>query len=122
MSARNLERYIIILMNNGSEISKIELVRHLSPILIERIVRSLPIKAYTLSSSNRIILNINIPYASQKKKTQHEAGDVSYDALNKSLIIYFEKYEDDFENIGRVIEGLDNLKNLKTGFLVTLKL
>ncbi len=122
MSFASLEKYIINLLYEGNVICKLEMIRYLSPILIERIVRALPIKGLVLVSKNKVLINIPIAYGLSKGKFNHEEGNVAYDAFNKALIIYLGSEADNLENIGRVSEGLSNLSKLKTGMFVTLDL
>jgi len=122
MSSEQLEKYIINVIDNNAVISRLELIRHLNPILIERIVRSLPVSSFILVFKDRILLKIGTSYAVTKKKTEHVEGDISFDSLNNALVIYTERTVDDLETIGKVREGLENLYKLKTGGFVLLKL
>jgi hypothetical protein len=121
MSFKDFEVYEILVNNNEHAISKLTLIRHLSPILIERIYRSLPIKAFTISLKNKLFLNINISSSATRKIFNHSVGELSYDAIQKSIIIYFENETDNFEKIGYVSEGLENLKNVRSGLILSLE-
>jgi hypothetical protein len=121
MSFKDFEVYEILVNNNEHTISKLTLIRHLSPILIERIYRSLPIKAFTISLKNKLFLNINISSSATRKIFNHSVGELSYDAIQKSIIIYFENETDNFEKIGYVSEGLENLKNVRSGLILSLE-
>ncbi|HLI45972.1 MAG TPA: hypothetical protein VKU94_02125 [Geobacterales bacterium] len=122
MNSEQLEKYVVSVVENDKILSKIELIRHLNPILIERIVRVLPLSSFILVLKDRILLKVTANYGVAKKKTIHEVGDVAFDSLNSAIIIYTDKSVDEFENIGKVKEGLENLYKLKTGNLVLLKL
>ncbi|MDT7892449.1 MAG: hypothetical protein RQ952_06965 [Thermoproteota archaeon] len=122
MNSANLEKYIVKIMDNENLISTIELIRYINPILIERIIRVLPTKAFVLVLKNKILFKVDVSYGSIKKKSEHVQGDVSFDSFNKSIVIYLEKEVDELENIGKVTEGFQNLLRLKTGNFVTFKL
>lgn len=121
MNFKNYEVYEIAVNDNTSIISRLTLVRHLSPILIERIYRSLPTKAFTIYLKNKLLLNINIASHAVRKSFNHSIGEISYDPIQKSIVIYFENEMDSLEKIGYVSEGLDNLKKLKSGIIVNLE-
>jgi hypothetical protein len=120
MNFRDFEVYEIGIYEGENQISKITLVRHLSPILIERIFRNLPIKAFTLILRNKLLLNINIPASAVRKVYSHSPGDISYDPVQKAITIYFDNETDYLEKIGYVSEGLENLKKLKSGIFLSL--
>jgi hypothetical protein len=122
MNSANLEKYIVKIMDNENLISTIELIRYINPILIERIIRVLPTKAFVLVLKNKILFKVDVSYGSIKKRSEHVQGDVSFDSFNKSIVIYLEKEVDELENIGKVTEGFQNLLRLKTGNFVTFKL
>lgn len=122
MNSANLEKYIVKIMDNENLISTIELIRYINPILIERIIRVLPTKAFVLVLKNKILFKVDVSYGSIKKRSEHVQGDVSFDSFNKSIVIYLEKEVDELENIGKVTEGFQNLLKLKTGNFVTFKL
>ncbi len=122
MNTSVLEKYVVNLIYEGNVIAKLELIRYLCPILIERIVRIIPTKALILISRNKILINVNVPYGASREKIKHEAGDVAYDAFNRAIVIYLSNEVDNLENIGRVFEGFSNLSRLKTGTFVELNL
>jgi len=118
---KEIEKYTVYVKNNGDVISKLELNRWGNPLLVEKIIRLLPSKFLVFILRNKILLKIGIPQAASKKLYKHQRGDVSYDPLQEALVIYTEEEQDNLENIGRVIEGLENLEKVKTGIFLTLE-
>lgn len=121
MLRREIEKYIVHVKNNGNIISKLELNRWSSPLLVEKIVRILPSKFLVFTLGNKILFKIGIPHAVNKKLHKHQRGDISYDPLQAALVIYTKEEQDNLENIGKVIEGLENLEKVRTGIFLTLE-
>jgi len=118
--SKDIERYVINIFYEQSLLSKLSLTRQSEPLLIERIIKALPLTSSLLKLNDKILLPINVQYKSSKKINKHTEGEISFDPINKALVIYLASKEDNYERIGYVLEGLENLKNIKSGTYVLI--
>ena len=121
MLKKEIEKYTVYVKTNSEIISKLELNRWSNPLLVEKIIRNLPSKFLVFILGSKILFKIGIPQASARKIYKHQKGDISYDPLHESLVIYTKEEQDHLENIGKVIEGMENLEKIKTGIFLTLE-
>ncbi len=121
--SEGIEKYLIHLKSDllVKEVS-IELIRHLSPITIERLYRSLPVLGMVVRDNNILYIAAPIETRIEKPRTRLRKGHVAYSLAKKMLIIVLEdvKLNESVNSLGRVVEGLEELVKLRTGHRVRL--
>lgn len=114
--------YAVLLKFGDSSYAKLELIRHLSPITIERLYRSLPIRGMVVNSGDLIYISAPIDTRSEKPKSSMRKGHVAYSLSKKMLVIALSdvKLSESVNPIGKVVSGMELLRDLRTGVNVDL--
>lgn len=114
--------YAVLLKYGDSQYVKLELVRHLSPITIERLYRSLPMKGMVVNSGDLIYISAPIETRSEKQRNYMRRGHVAYSFSKKMILIALSdvKLKESVNPMGRVISGMELLRDLRTGVIVEL--
>ncbi|MCC6029197.1 MAG: hypothetical protein LM591_03550 [Candidatus Korarchaeum sp.] len=118
-----IESYIVTLRWEGADgIVQLELIRHLSPITIERFYRSLPIRGMVVSSGELIYISAPIETRSEKSRNSMRRGHVAYSISKKMLLIALSdiKLSEPINPMGKVISGMEFIRGLRTGMSVEL--
>lgn len=122
--SEDIEKYLVQLKSDTllKEIS-MELLRHLSPITIERLYRSLPMRGMVVRDDNMLYISVPIDTRLEKPRTRMRKGHVAYSPSKRMLIIALEetKLNESVNSMGRVTGGLEELKKLRTGHMVRLE-
>lgn len=103
-------------------IIKILLTRYLSPITVERLHKSLPLKGLTIKTNDLLYINIELEGRLERPLKRLKKGQLAFSPANKSLIIALTDLNIDFPvtPLGKVVEGMEVLSSLRTGEKVVL--
>ncbi len=122
--SEGIEKYLIyiksdLLLNKIS----IELIRHLSPITIERLYRNLPIVGMVVRDSNLLYISAPLDTRLEKPRNRLKKGFVAYSPAKKMLLIALDdiRLNESVNSLGKVVSGLDELIKLRTGNMVRLE-
>jgi len=122
--SEGVEKYLIYIRSGGllKEVS-IEFLRHLSPITIERLYRSLPLQGMVVRDNNLIYISAPIDTRLEKPRNRLRKGHVAYSPSKKMIVIALEdvRLNENVNSLGRVVEGLEELEKLRTGHMVRLE-
>ena len=100
-----------------------QLKRHLSPRTVGLIARSLPIRDNVHRMSKSVVyVKTNIDSGMERKKTDFKKGDIAYFPLGGCICFFLNDVLDGqpMTPIGRLLSGIENLKDMKTGDVLTL--
>jgi len=94
-----------------------ELNRLTAPLTVGDILKILPINGRTVPSQGCVSILLGLKRGTEKSVTQVEAGTIAYWPRTGSLCIYPEaaKTYGPVNKIGRLTDGLEIIKNLKSG-------
>jgi len=111
-----------IKMRTKSGTIKILLTRHLSPITVERLHKSVPLSGLTIKTKDLLYISVNLEGRLERPLRRLKKGQLAFSPANKSIIIALEDLDIDFPvtPLGEVIEGMEVLTSLGTGEKVVL--
>lgn len=114
--------YTVILRWGSSDEIRLELIRHLSPITIERFYRSLPIKGMVVNDGELIYISAPVDTRSEKPRSSMRRGHVAYSLSKKMLVIALSdvKLNESVNPMGRILSGIELVSGLRTGTTVEL--
>ena len=100
-----------------------QLKRHLSPRTIGLITRSMPIydNVHRLNKSV-VYIKTNIDSGMERKKTDFKKGDIAYFPTGGCICFFLNDVLDGqpMTPIGKLLSSIENLKDVKTGDVLTL--
>lgn len=107
----------------GKGKANLSFYRHLSPLTINALMRSLPIESRIFLQGPILNIFTNIKVGLEKPKTKYKGGDVAFLPLSSLLCIFLEETESSrpLNSVGKVKSGLDLLKNAKAGDVIILR-
>ena len=100
-----------------------QLKRHLSPRTIGLITRSLPIHDNVHRMSKSVVyIKTNIDSGMERKKTDFKKGDIAYFPTGSCICFFLNDVLDGqpMTPIGKLLSSIENLKDIKTGDILTL--
>ena len=100
-----------------------QLKRHLSPRTVGLIARSLPIRDNVHRMSKSVVyIKTNIDSGMERKKTDFKSGDIAYFPTGGCICFFLNDVLDGqpMTPIGRLLSNIENLKDMKTGDILTL--
>jgi hypothetical protein len=100
-----------------------QLKRHLSPRTIGLITRSMPIHDNVHRMNKSVVyVNTNIDSGMERKKTDFKKGDMAYFPTGRSICFFLNDVLDGqpMTPIGKLLSNIENLKDVKTGDIMTL--
>lgn len=114
--------YIVLLRWGNSDQVRLELIRHLSPITIERLYRSLPIRGMVVNSGELLYIPVPIDTRAEKPRNSMRRGHVAYSLSKKMIVIALSdaRLNESVNPMGKVVSGVELIGDLKTGTTVEL--
>ena len=100
-----------------------QLKRHLSPRTVGLITRSMPIHDNVHRMNKSVVyIKTNINSGIERKKTDFKKGDIAYFPTGGSICFFLNDVLDGqpMTPIGRLLSDIENLKDMKTGDVLTL--
>lgn len=119
----SVSRIPIIMEVVGNGIIKCELVRHLSPLTVSTILRSMPISGRLHYLGTKLVyFETGLDMGAEKQRTIFNKGDIGYMTSNGSLCVVLQDISGIMMNpVGRVLDNLDPLFTLPTGQTLSIK-
>lgn len=114
--------YTVILRWGDTESVRMELIRHLSPITIERFYRSLPMRGMVVNSGELLYVSAPIDTRSEKPRSSMRRGHVAYSPSKRMVVIALSdvRLRESVNPMGRVVQGIELVSGLRTGTNVEL--
>ena len=100
-----------------------QLKRHLSPRTVGLITRSMPIHNNVHRMSKSVVyIKTNIDSGMERKKTDFKKGDIAYFPTGGCICFFLNDVLDGqpMTPIGKLLSSIENLKDVKTGDILTL--
>ena len=100
-----------------------QLKRHLSPRTIGLITRSMPIHDNVHRMNKSVVyIKTNIDSGMERKKTDFKKGDIAYFPTGGCICFFLNDVLDGqpMTPIGKLLTSIENLKDVKTGDILTL--
>ena len=100
-----------------------QLKRHLSPRTIGLITRSMPIHDNVHRMNKSVVyIKTNIDSGMERKKTDFKKGDIAYFPTGGCICFFLNDVLDGqpMTPIGKLLSSIENLKDVKTGDILTL--
>ena len=100
-----------------------QLKRHLSPRTIGLITRSMPIHDNVHRMNKSVVyIKTNIDSGMERKKTDFKKGDIAYFPTGGCICFFLNDVLDGqpMTPIGKLLSSIENLKDIKTGDILTL--
>jgi len=100
-----------------------ELVRHLSPRTVDRIVRSLPLEGLAATWMEEVYFEVDLKMGVENAKTRVETGAVAYWPMGSAICIFYGSSQPvgPVNIIGRVTEGLELFRRVKAGTVIRME-
>ena len=115
---------ILLSINNVIDVEG-ELVRHLSPLTIKKILSCLPISQLIVNFQNKYIqINIELNIGIEKPKNIFKKGDIAFSPISNSICIFLNDYNhnNQLNHIGIVKkDDLEKLKKTKAGDILNIR-
>ena len=123
MSSDSVSIINIFLEIKGKARISCQLKRHLSPRTIGLITRSMPIHDNVHRMNKSIVyIKTNIDSGMERKKTDFKKGDIAYFPTGGCICFFLNDVLDGqpMTPIGKLLSSIENLKDVKTGDILTL--
>ena len=108
---------------NGQSKISCQLKRHLSPKTVGLITRSIPLQgnAHCIGESS-VYMETSIDSGIERKRTDFKIGDIAFFPIEGSIFFYMNNISGNrpMTPIGKIVSGLEKLKNVKSGDLLSL--
>jgi len=115
---------ILITINNAIDIQG-ELVRHLSPLTIKKIISCFPISQLIINFQNKYIqINLELNTGIEKPKNIFKKGDIAFSPISNSIHIFLNDYihNNQLNHIGFVkMDHLEKLTKTKAGDILNIR-
>jgi len=111
------------LVVEGQGEAKGEIIRFLAPRTCDTIIRKLPIEGRAALHPNEVFFEIPLSLGEEKSKATAEKGTLAYWSIGRAFCIFYEKAHpySPINPIGRILENLDILSQIKSGTKITVK-
>ena len=123
MSSDSVSIINIFLEIKGKARISCQLKRHLSPRTIGLITRSMPIHDNVHRMNKSVVyIKTNIDSGMERKKTDFKKGDIAYFPTGGCICFFLNDVLDGqpMTPIGKLLTSIENLKDVKTGDILTL--
>ena len=115
---------ILISINNAIDIEG-ELVRHLSPLTIKKILTCFPISQLIINFQNKYIqIKIELDIGIEKPKNIFRKGDIAFSPISNSICIFLNDHihNNHLNHIGFVkVDDVEKLKKTKAGDVLNIR-
>jgi uncharacterized protein len=119
----SVSRLTLTLEVVGKGTAECEIVRHLSPLTISRILKALPLRDRVHRLEDKLVyIETGLMIGAEKQRTQFKRGDVAYMTSNASLCVFIRDSAASAMNpLGIIKSKLDLLEATRTGDVIVLK-
>jgi uncharacterized protein len=121
----SVSRIPILISINNAIVIEGELVRHLSPLTIKKILSCFPISQLIINFQNKYIqINIELNIGVEKPKHIFKKGDIAFSPISNSICIFLNDHthNNSLNHIGFVkIDDIEKLKKTKAGDILNIR-
>ena len=115
---------ILITLNNGEKLEG-ELIRHLSPLTIKKILSCLPISQLVNNFYNKYLqMKLDLDMGIEKPQSKFKRGDMAYSPSSSSIYIFLNEYiqsQQYFSHLGYIKTDMDKLEKTKAGDIISIQ-
>jgi len=115
---------ILISLNSAIKLEG-ELVRHLSPLTIKKIINNLPIRELIYNYQNKFIsVKLGLDLGVEKPHNKFKKGDIAFSPISNSIYIFLTDYihKQQLSHIGFInTKNMDEFLNTKAGDILTIQ-
>lgn len=114
---------IVVTVNNDIKLDG-ELIRHLSPLTIKKIINNLPLSQLINNYHNKFIyVKSGINGGLEKPQNKFKKGDMAYLPISDCIYIFLTDHihNNQFNHIGSINDSLNELTNTKAGDILKIQ-
>ncbi|HXS59434.1 MAG TPA: cyclophilin-like fold protein [Candidatus Sulfopaludibacter sp.] len=116
---------ILITLNNSVKMEG-ELIRHLSPLTIKKVLNHLPINQLINNFQKKFLqLKLELDIGLEKPQSSFKKGDIAFSSISNCIYIFLEDYthsQKQFSRMGFIkTQNLDELIKTKAGDILTIQ-
>jgi len=124
MSAGSVSKIEIIVEIKGKSQLRCELKRHLAPVTVGTIVRSLPLEGNAHMMNNSFVyIETKINVGGERQRKEFKKGEMAFMTANGSICFFLNDTESPktLSPIGKITSNVEALNDVKSGdvFLIT---
>jgi len=124
MSAGSVSKIEIIVEIKGKSQLRCELKRHLAPVTVGAIVRSLPLEGNVHMMNNSFVyIETKINVGGERQRKEFKKGEMAFMTANGSICFFLNDAESPktLSPIGKITSNVEALNDVKSGdvFLIT---
>lgn len=124
MSTGSVSRVEIIVEIKGKSQLRCELKRHLAPVTVGNIIRSLPLEGNAHMMNNSFVyMETKINVGGERQRKEFKKGEMAFMTANGSICFFLNDVESSktMTPIGKITSNVEALNDVKSGdvFLVT---
>ena len=124
MSAGSVSKIDVVLEIKGKSQLKCELKRHLAPLTVGNLLRSLPIEGYAhMMGQSFVYVETKLNVGAERQRKEFKKGDVAFMTSNSSICFFLNDTDNakTMSPIGKIVSNADALNEVKPGdtFLIT---
>ena len=124
MSAGSVSKIEIIVEIKGKSQLRCELKRHLAPVTVGTIVRSLPLEGNAhMMNNNFAYIETKINVGGERQRTEFKKGEMAFMTANGSICFFLNdaKSIKTMTPLGKITSNVEALNDVKSGdvFLIT---
>ena len=123
MCSGTISKIDVILEVNGRERIKCQLKRHLSPMTVGLITRTLPLEGNVHQIGRSIMyFETGINSGIERKRTDFKKGDIAFLPTEGSICFYMDDISDGkpMTIIGKIIDDIEKLSGIKSSDILSL--
>ncbi|MDG6909326.1 MAG: hypothetical protein JRN08_03060 [Nitrososphaerota archaeon] len=123
-SAGSVSRVECTAMVNGKGEGSISLFRHLAPLTVSALLRTLPIDSRVSLQTGMVCLFTQLRVGVEKPRTQFARGDVAFLPSGSLVCVFLGSARSDrpLNPVGKVEKGLELFDAIRPGDVVSLKI
>ena len=124
MSAGSVSRLEIVVEIKGKSQLKCDLKRHLAPVTVGNIIRSLPLEGNVHMMNNSFVyIETKINVGGERQRKEFKKGEMAFMTANGSICFFLNDTESPktLSPIGKITSNVEALNDVKSGdvFLIT---
>ncbi len=121
----SVSRIPILITLNKREKMEGELIRHLSPLTIKKILSNLPVSQLVNNFHNKYLqIKLDLNIGIEKPQSKFKRGDLAYSPSSGSIYIFLNEYvqsQQYFSHIGYIKTNMEILEKTKAGDVIFIQ-
>jgi len=124
-SISSVSRIPILITLNKREKLEGELIRHLSPLTVRKILYCLPISQLVNNFYNKYLqIKLDLNIGIEKPQSKFKRGDIAYSPSSSSIYIFLTEYTQSqqyFSHVGYIKTNMGKLEKTKAGDIISIQ-